>query len=78
MMKRSGCHGGSVGHGFDTHMIAGNRACSTCIRAAHPTITNQTSRHYAETLLQDHGPQTDGGMSPATKAPSCQTRNQAL
>jgi hypothetical protein len=39
--------------GLDTHMIAGSRACSTSTRAIHPTITNQTSPHYAEALPVD-------------------------
>jgi hypothetical protein len=37
--------------GFDTHMIAGGRACSTSIPPTHPTITSQTSPHFAEALL---------------------------
>jgi hypothetical protein len=36
--------------GLDTHMIAGRRACSASIRSTHPTITNETSPHYAEAL----------------------------
>ncbi|HEX8858727.1 MAG TPA: hypothetical protein VGC06_06455 [Actinomycetes bacterium] len=36
--------------GFDTHMIAGGRACSTSIPPTHPTITSQTSPHFAEAL----------------------------
>jgi hypothetical protein len=36
--------------GFDTHMIAGSRACSTSTRLTHSTITNQTSPHFAEAL----------------------------
>jgi len=36
--------------GLDTHMIAGSRACSTSTRLTHPTITNQTSPHFAEAL----------------------------
>ena len=36
--------------GFDTHMIAGSRACSTCTRPILPTLTSQTSPHYAEAL----------------------------
>src|SRR5829696_6936237 len=32
-------------------MIAGNRACSTSTRTTHPNATNQSSPHYAETLL---------------------------
>jgi transposase InsO family protein len=38
--------------GFDTHMIAGSRACSTSTRLTHSTITNQTSPHFAEALAQ--------------------------
>jgi len=37
--------------GFDTHMIAGSRACPSSTRLTHPTITNQTSPHFAEALL---------------------------
>jgi hypothetical protein len=33
--------------GFDTHMIAGSRACSTSTRLTHPTITNETTPHFA-------------------------------
>ena len=36
--------------GMDTHMIAGCRACSTSTRPTHPTITNQSSPHFAEAL----------------------------
>ena len=36
--------------GFDTHMIAGSRACSTSTQPIRPTITSQTSPHYAEAL----------------------------
>jgi hypothetical protein len=36
--------------GFDTHMIAGSRACPSSTRLTHPTITNQTSPHFAEAL----------------------------
>jgi hypothetical protein len=36
--------------GFDTHMIAGSRACSTSTQPIHPTITSQTNPHYAEAL----------------------------
>ncbi len=32
-------------------MIAGNRACSIPTQPIHPTITSQTSPHYAETLV---------------------------
>jgi hypothetical protein len=38
--------------GFDTHMIAGNRACSTSGSATHPTITGQDKPALAETLPQ--------------------------
>jgi hypothetical protein len=36
--------------GLDTHMIAGSRACSTSARLTRPTITNQSSPHFAEAL----------------------------
>jgi hypothetical protein len=36
--------------GFDTHMIAGSRACPSSTRLTHPTITNQTNPHFAEAL----------------------------
>jgi hypothetical protein len=36
--------------GFEIHMIAGSRACSTFTRLTHPTITKRTSPHFAETL----------------------------
>jgi ribosomal protein L37E len=36
-------------------MIAGSRACSTSTRPTHPTITNQTSPHYAEALQVAEG-----------------------
>jgi hypothetical protein len=36
--------------GFDTHRIAGGRACPTSTRLTHPIITNQTSPHFAEAL----------------------------
>jgi hypothetical protein len=36
--------------GLDTHMIAGSRACSTSTRLTHPTITNQTTPHFAGAL----------------------------
>jgi hypothetical protein len=49
MMKRQARLSGLV-MGFDNHMIAGSRACSTSTRSTHPTITNQTSPHYAEAL----------------------------
>ena len=41
--------------GFDTHMIAGSRACPSCTRLTHPTIANQTSRHFAEALVRYQG-----------------------
>jgi hypothetical protein len=41
--------------GFDTHMIAGSRACSTSTRLTHSTITNQTSPHFAEALASPCG-----------------------
>ena len=40
--------------GLDTHMIAGGRACSTSTQPTHPTITNETSPHYDETLGMGH------------------------
>jgi hypothetical protein len=47
--------------GFDTHMIAGSRACSTSTRTTHPNIANQSSPDYAEALLNTWGlPQQDG------------------
>jgi hypothetical protein len=52
-MQRQARRSGLV-MGFDTHMIAGSRACSTSTRPTHPTITNETSPHYAE-ALQVHG-----------------------
>jgi hypothetical protein len=36
---------------LDTLVIAGGRVCSASTRLAHPVITNQTSPHFAETLL---------------------------
>jgi hypothetical protein len=36
--------------GCDTRMIAGSRVCFTSTQPIHPTITNRTSTHYAETL----------------------------
>jgi hypothetical protein len=36
--------------GFDTHRIAGGRACPTPTRLTHPIITNETSPHFAEAL----------------------------
>jgi hypothetical protein len=49
MMGRQARRSGLV-MGFDTHMIAGGRACSTSIPPTHPTITSQTSPHFAEAL----------------------------
>ena len=49
MMSRQARRSGLV-MGLDTHMIAGSRACSRPVRPTHPTITNQTSPHYAEAL----------------------------
>jgi hypothetical protein len=48
-MKRRARRSGLV-MGFDIHMIAGSRACSTFTQPIHPTITKQTSLHYAEAL----------------------------
>jgi hypothetical protein len=45
MMGRQARRSGLV-MGFDTHMIAGGRACSTSI----PPTTSQTSPHLAEAL----------------------------
>jgi len=36
--------------GFDTRMSAGVRACFTSTQPITPTITSQTSPHYAEAL----------------------------
>jgi hypothetical protein len=36
--------------GLDTYMIARSCACPSSIQPAHPTITNQTSRHLVEAL----------------------------
>jgi hypothetical protein len=56
MMERQARWSGLV-MGFDNHMIAGSRACSTSTtRPTHPTITNQTSPHYAEALGEGQGP----------------------
>ena len=49
MMGRQARRSGLV-MGFDTHMIAGSRACSTSARLILPTITSQTSPHFAEAL----------------------------
>jgi hypothetical protein len=45
MMGRQARRSGLV-MGFDTHMIAGGRACSTSIPPTHPTITSQISPHF--------------------------------
>ena len=45
MMGRQARRSGLV-MGFDTHMIAGGRACPTSIPPTHPTITSQTSPHF--------------------------------
>jgi IS30 family transposase len=52
MMKGRARRSGLV-MGFDTHMIAGSRACSTSTRLTHPTITSQTSPHFAEALADE-------------------------
>ncbi len=44
-------------------MIAGGRACPSSTRLTHPTITNQTSPHFAEAL-----PAHAGVIGPAFKA----------
>jgi hypothetical protein len=49
MMGRQARRSGLV-MGFDTHMIAGGRACSTSILPTRPIITSQTSPHFAEAL----------------------------
>jgi hypothetical protein len=49
MMKARARWSGLV-MGFNTHMIAGGRACPTSTRLTHPTITSQTSPHYAGAL----------------------------
>jgi hypothetical protein len=36
--------------GFDNHMIAGGRACSTPTQPIHPTTTSETNPYYAEAL----------------------------
>ena len=45
--------------GFDIHMIARSRACSTFSRPTQSNITNQTSPHYAETLDEFRRGQSD-------------------
>jgi hypothetical protein len=63
MMTRQARRSGLV-MGFDTHMIAGSRACSTSTQPIHPTITSQTNPHYAEALLPDPSlPQARPGSS---------------
>jgi|Tabmets5t2r1_1033131.scaffolds.fasta_scaffold29665_2 hypothetical protein len=39
--------------GFDTHTIAGSRACSPSTQPIHPTTTRETSPHYAGALAED-------------------------
>jgi hypothetical protein len=51
MMKGQARASGLV-MGFDTRMIAGVRACFTSTQPITPTITSQTSPHYAEALGQ--------------------------
>jgi Rad3-related DNA helicase len=41
-----------TGHGLGSHMITGSRVCSTSTRPTRPTITNETSPHYAEALIE--------------------------
>jgi hypothetical protein len=56
MMKGQARRSGLV-MGFDTHMIAGRRACSRPARPTQPNITNRSNPHYDETLA------TPGGSS---------------
>ena len=58
--------------GFDTHMIAGSRACSTSARLILPTITSQTSPHYAEALgpLRAERPERSGPNGPNPDRPT--------
>jgi hypothetical protein len=49
MMKGQARRSGLV-MGFDTHMIAGRRACSRPARPTQPNITNRSNPHYDETL----------------------------
>src|SRR6266511_4604137 len=49
MMKGQARRSGLV-MGFDTHMIAGCRACSTPSPATQPNITNRSNPHYDGTL----------------------------
>jgi hypothetical protein len=49
MMKGQARRSGLV-MGFDTHMIAGRRACSSSSPATQPNITNRSNPHYDETL----------------------------
>jgi hypothetical protein len=52
--------------GLDTHMIAGSRACSTSTRLTHPTITNQTTPHFAGALTD--GPSASTADLPPHRA----------
>ena len=54
MMGRQARRSGLV-MGFDTHMIAGSRACSTSTVPLTPTTTNQSSPHFAEALVSTRG-----------------------
>jgi hypothetical protein len=49
MMTRGQARRSGLVMGFDTHMIAGGRACST-LPPTHPTIVNQSNPHFAEAL----------------------------
>jgi hypothetical protein len=49
MMKGQARRSGLV-MGFDTHMIAGRRACSSSSPAHAANITNRSNPHYDETL----------------------------
>jgi hypothetical protein len=68
MMTRQARRSGLV-MGFDTHMIAGSRACSTSTQPIHPTITSQTNPHYAEAL---GGPPAVGRGSRLSQPRVCQ------
>jgi len=57
--------------GLDTHMIAGRRARSTSIRSTHPTITNETSPHYAEALTATPTGDDSGPCRPARPGQGC-------
>jgi hypothetical protein len=48
--------------GLDTHMIAGGRACFTSTRITHPTVTNDTSPHFAEALGAGGSDLVDAGQ----------------